>query len=98
MASRSQIFPRAVKGAWCRRSRPLRRIHFGLRLNPVSQLESASNLVQCEEWPDCRCLGKARGKFSPMSDAEKTEATRGIDTTAVLLLSALVGAALIYFG
>jgi hypothetical protein len=96
--------PRAfgVKGVWCRRSRLLRRIHFGLRLNPVSQLESASNLVQSEEWPDCRCLGKARGKFSPMSDAEKTETTRELDTTAVLLLSALgvlaalVGATLIY--
>jgi hypothetical protein len=57
-----------------------------------------SNLVQSEEWPDCRCLGKARAKFSPISDAEKTEATRGIDTTAVLLLSALVGTAPIYFG
>jgi hypothetical protein len=39
-----------------------------------------------------------------MSDAEKTETTRGLDTTAVLLLSALgvlaalVGATLIYFG
>jgi len=33
-----------------------------------------------------------------MTDAEKTETTRGLDTTAVLLLSALVGATLIYFG
>ena len=33
-----------------------------------------------------------------MSDGEKTEATRGVDTAAGLLLSALVGAALIYFG
>lgn len=83
---------------------PAPAIHFGLRLNPVSQLESASNLVQSEEWPDWRCLGKARGKFSPMTDAEKTETTRGLDTTGVLLLSALgvlaalVGATLIYFG
>jgi hypothetical protein len=58
--------------------------------------------VQSEDWPDCRCLGKARGKFSPITDAEKTETTRGLDTTAVLLLSALgvlaalVGAMLIY--
>jgi hypothetical protein len=58
--------------------------------------------VQSEDWTDCRCLGKAGGKFSPITDAEKTETTRGLDTTAVLLLSALgvlaalVGATLIY--
>src|ERR1019366_2721995 len=58
--------PRAfgVKGVWCRRSRPLRRIHFGLRLNPVSQLEQRRILCKARNGLIVVALARRAESFS----------------------------------
>ena len=65
---------------------------------PFRNLNQRRILCNAKNGPIVVALARRAESFPRCRMQKKLRRPRGIDTTAVLLLSALVGAALIYFG